>query len=305
VCGGYGNVAAFDSAFVGGGGRSFGFGVRGNAASNEAATVCGGVGNVASGRGAFVGGGGWDGITFQGNLAGGDASVVGGGLGNTASHQFASVVGGIHNLAGGVASFAAGANSQALHDGSFVWGDWSTNGVVSSTTTNQFTARAAGGTRFFSDSAATVGVELAPGANSWSALSDRNAKENFAALNYREVLDNLDAVPVTSWNLKSQPDSVRHIGPMAQDFHAAFGVGEDDRHISTSDADGVAFAAIKGLHELVKEQQRQMEQLRRENAILAETVKKLSSQVEQVSDKVDAMTPVPTRAAFFTPAERK
>ena len=51
-----------------------------------------------------------------------------------------------------------------------------------------------------------------------------------------------------TWNLKSQPDEIRHIGPMAQDFAVAFGVGEDDRHINCSDADGVALAAIQGLN---------------------------------------------------------
>jgi len=41
---------------------------------------------------------------------------------------------------------------------------------------------------------------------------------------------------------------VRHVGPMAQDFYAAFKVGEDDKHITSIDEDGVALAAIKALH---------------------------------------------------------
>ena len=55
-------------------------------------------------------------------------------------------------------------------------------------------------------------------------------------------------VPVTSWNYKSQDPSIRHMGPMAQDFYGTFGLGEDDTHISTVDADGVALAAIQGLY---------------------------------------------------------
>jgi hypothetical protein len=35
---------------------------------------------------------------------------------------------------------------------------------------------------------------------------------------------------------------------MAQDFYAAFRVGEDDKHITSIDEDGVALAAIKALH---------------------------------------------------------
>ena len=71
----------------------------------------------------------------------------------------------------------------------------------------------------------------------------------------REVLKRLASIPVESWNYKSQDASIRHIGPMAQDFYAAFGLGEDNKHITTVDADGVALAAIQGLYELVKEKE--------------------------------------------------
>jgi len=36
---------------------------------------------------------------------------------------------------------------------------------------------------------------------------------------------------------------------MAQDFRTAFGLGTDERHIATVDADGVALAAIQGLNQ--------------------------------------------------------
>ena len=55
-------------------------------------------------------------------------------------------------------------------------------------------------------------------------------------------------MPVSTWNYTSQDPSIRHIGPMAQDFYATFGVGEDERRISTIDADGVALAAIQALY---------------------------------------------------------
>jgi hypothetical protein len=54
-------------------------------------------------------------------------------------------------------------------------------------------------------------------------------------------------LPTSSWQYKSER-GVRHIGPMAQDFYAAFGVGTDDRHITSIDEEGVALAAIKALH---------------------------------------------------------
>ena len=78
------------------------------------------------------------------------------------------------------------------------------------------------------------------------------------------MLRKLASVPVSTWSYRSQDDSIRHIGPMAQDFFRAFGVGEDRRRIASVDADGVALAAIKGLHrELQAERRRRHEQERR------------------------------------------
>lgn len=85
------------------------------------------------------------------------------------------------------------------------------------------------------------------------SASDRNQKENFARVNPREVLEKVAALPISEWSYKADPAS-RHVGPMAQDFHAAFGVGPDDKHIATVDADGVALAAIQGLNQKVEEQ---------------------------------------------------
>jgi len=113
---------------------------------------------------------------------------------------------------------------------------------------NRWTARASGGVYFWTDAGATSGVYVPSGGNAWSSLSDRNLKANITPVDGQEVLAHLATVPVATWNYTSQDASVRHMGPMAQDFYAAFGVGEDDRHISTVDADGVALAAIQGLY---------------------------------------------------------
>ena len=125
--------------------------------------------------------------------------------------------------------------------------------ALSSTAANQFRARASGGFQLFADPNALVGVQLAPGANAWSIASARELKENFKPVDSRSVLEKVVALPVTEWNLKSQPAEIRHLGPVAQDFMAAFGLGEDERHISTSDAEGVALAAIKGLNQKLEE----------------------------------------------------
>lgn len=94
--------------------------------------------------------------------------------------------------------------------------------------------------------------------------SDRDAKENFAAVDPRAVLAKVVELPLSTWNFKGKPTSVRHIGPMAQDFHAAFGFGSSDRSISTTDRGGVALAAIQGLHQQLQEKSREVDELRRE-----------------------------------------
>ena len=90
--------------------------------------------------------------------------------------------------------------------------------------------------------------------------SDRNIKDNIALVDRTDVLARLMAVPVTSWNYKSEGSAVRHIGPMAQDFHVAFGVGQDDRHIHALDANGVALAAIQALNAKLEAENAELKQ---------------------------------------------
>jgi chaperonin GroEL (HSP60 family) len=68
-------------------------------------------------------------------------------------------------------------------------------------------------------------------------------------------------MPVQAWNYKTQEASIRHIGPMSQDFYAAFAVGEDNKHINTVDAFGVALAAIQGLYQTGQEKDARISQL--------------------------------------------
>ncbi|NJN92915.1 MAG: tail fiber domain-containing protein [Anaerolineales bacterium] len=72
------------------------------------------------------------------------------------------------------------------------------------------------------------------------------------------ILTRLSALSIQTWNYKTQDSAIRHIGPTAQDFQAAFSLGEDNRHISTVDADGVALAAIQALHQLAQDQAAQL-----------------------------------------------
>jgi hypothetical protein len=192
------------------------------------------------------------------NTASGFTATVAGGTFNAASGDDAMVAGGIDNTAAGAFSFAAGCLAQANHDGSFVWSGYGSicganTPPISDSAGGQFIALAPGGFTFYTDTALTAGATLAPGSGSWSSVSDRNVKANFSAVNGQTILARLAALPVSTWNYKAQPDSVRHMGPMAQDFRDAFGLGEDDKHISTVDAEGVALAAIQALYQTVTE----------------------------------------------------
>jgi hypothetical protein len=180
---------------------------------------------------------------------------VAGGNSNKALGDSATVAGGFANTASGRNSFAAGYRANVVHDGAFGWADRSADADFPSTEANQFNIRAAGGTRIFSNSTVTTGVELLPGATAWSVLSDRALKENVTPVDGTEIVHRLSRIPLSTWNLTSQNPSIRHLGPMAQDFYAAFGLGEDERHISTLDADGVALAAIQGLYQMLQEKQ--------------------------------------------------
>jgi uncharacterized repeat protein (TIGR01451 family) len=83
----------------------------------------------------------------------------------------------------------------------------------------------------------------------WTNASDRNLKENFTAVSAAAILEKIRALPLTDWNYKNEDPSVRHIGPVAQDFYAIFGVGNSSTSISTIDPAGVALAGIQGLDE--------------------------------------------------------
>jgi hypothetical protein len=248
-----------------------------NTASGTFATIAGGYGNHAANWEATIGGGLW-------NIASGTRATVGGGDTNQALGETATVPGGIGNIAEGAHSFAAGtrAKTAAGATGSFVWSDsndhdtWSWN-------PNEFVARATGGfwliTGIDGTGDITSGARLAAGSGQWSQLSDRSAKTAFAPVDGREVVARLAEFPIETWQYVSQAGDIRHMGPMAQDFHAAFGLGEDPRYIGTLDADGVALAAIQGLYEISREQAARIEALEAGNAAQQEQIDDLQARL--------------------------
>lgn len=258
VGGGYHNVARGEFAAVASGGTenaalgmssTVGGGVY-NAAVDTCSTVGGGAANHANGNYTTVGGGRDNNTTSY-------AATIGGGYRNTASGDYAIVPGGHSNTAQGMCSFAAGRNAKAEADGCFVWAD-SSEGEISTGTPDRWIARCSGGVYFYTNSTATTGARLIANESTWDDLSDRAAKRNIRPVDVKDILAKLSEVPISRWSYKAQKSNIEHIGPMAQDFYAAFSLGADDRHISTVDPDGVALAAIQGLYELVKEKDKQI-----------------------------------------------
>jgi hypothetical protein len=116
-------------------------------------------------------------------------------------------------------------------------------------------------------------LQLASGARCtaggvWTNASDANLKENFQPVDGGEMLDKIASLPITQWNYRSETASITHIGPTAQDFLAAFGVGGDDKTISTIDPSGIALAAIQALF--------------KRNQELESTVKELAARLERI-----------------------
>jgi Regulator of chromosome condensation (RCC1) repeat/Chaperone of endosialidase len=113
--------------------------------------------------------------------------------------------------------------------------------------------------------------------SSWINASDRNLKQDFAPVDAQVVLEKVAALPIQSWSYKAQPEQ-KHMGPVAQDFRAAFGLGQDERSIATVDEGGVALAAIQGLNQKLQAKDAEIAELK---AALSE----LKQQVQELKGK--------------------
>ena len=215
-------------------------GGQSNLVTRGGATISGGNANQATAFDATVGGG-------NGNNAGGGGSAIGGGVQNQAGGLRGTVPGGELNAATGDYSFAAGRRAKAVNQGCFAWGD-STNADVLCNVNDRFVVRASGGVYLYTNGAQSTGVYVAGGSGTWSSVSDRNAKANVEPVDVHGVLERVAALPISTWNYRAQESGIRHLGPMAQDFRSAFGLGENETTIATVDAQGVALAAIQGLN---------------------------------------------------------
>lgn len=256
--GGFQNSTYGNYATVGGGNQ--------NTAAGDYSTVGGGANNQSLAPFTAISGG-------AANYASARSSTIAGGESNTAKGFYSIIPGGYGNGTGGDYSFAAGRRAVTAHGtaenpiwdaGAFVWAD-SNDFEFDSTASNEFSARATGGVRFvlgIDGTGAPTWTCAASNGNSWACSSDQNLKENFQPVDGVSVLQRVSELPLYFWNAKGTDPSVRHMGPTAQDFMAAFALGNSDKMIGMQDADGVALAAIQGLHQMLKQRDREIEALK-------------------------------------------
>jgi len=143
------------------------------------------------------------------------------------------------------------------------------------------------------------GARLTSG-GAWTNASDRALKDGFQAVDTDTVLAKVLDLPLSEWSYKREP-GVRHIGPVAQDFHAAFALGSGDTSIATVDADGVALAAIQGLHRKLEasaaEHAATVSELKAENLALQEQLAGMQAQVDSLREENARLSAIQARLA--------
>ena len=227
------------------------------------------------------------------------------GLRTTAAQQ-SSFAAGEDNTASGAASVALGYHAHTnARQGSFVFSDRSSVDTLRAGVNHSANWRVSGGFRIFTASNLSTGVTIQSGASVsnwgqanaviststgaylgtdgiWHDVSDVNRKHLFLDVSGETVLDRLRGLPIRTWSYRVDTDNVRHIGPTAQDFRAAFGLGRDATTIASIDEGGVALAGIQALDARSQSQQTRIQALERENAALRTETADLRARLEAI-----------------------
>ncbi len=207
----------------------------------------------------------------------------------TASHAIAL---GTQAYATGIYSIAigSGANTNG-RDGSMVIGDDAYFQTAYSSADNQLTMRFIGGVRIWTSYPdSTAGVYMRHGQSGWSNYCDRNKKENFETVDGEELLSKIRKIPITRWNYKKTDPNDKYIGPMAQDFYAAFHLGgTDSLGINTISIDGVNMAGVQALEKRTSEMKTTMHKIIEQNEKLIAENEKLREQISNVSKVSDEL----------------
>jgi len=197
-----------------------------------------------------------------------------------------------HAIAIGTQAYATGIYSVALgsgantngKDGSFVFGDDAYFQTAYASADNQLTMRFIGGYRLWSSYPdSTAGVYMRHGQSGWSNYCDRNKKENFEPVDGELLLSKISRIPISKWNYKLTDPNDKYIGPMAQDFYAAFKLGgTDSLGINTISMDGVNMAGVQALEKRTTEIKNDIAKLIASNIALAAENKKLNDEIADI-----------------------
>ncbi len=195
----------------------------------------------------------------------GDGSLAVGVLANAVNANDVAI--GSEVTASGFGSVAMGTlASTALQSGAFVYGDLSTlvssRAVFNAVVPNEFAVRASGGFRFRTAADLSTGCDLPAGSGVFTCTSSRLAKEHFAPLDPEDVLGKIAGLSIQSWRYKTDRTGARHAGPTAEDFHAAFQLGNDPTAIGMIDEAGISLIGIQALEARTAALKRENESLR-------------------------------------------
>jgi hypothetical protein len=183
-----------------------------------------------------------------------------------------------------------------------VMGDESTTDSVRNQADNEFRIRYNGGIRLRVSTASNgntpgaggnVGCDLTVAVPSWTCASSRTLKENYLAVDGEDVLARIRTLPITTWTMIGGDRSVRHLGPVAEDFYSAFGLGLGETTIGLGDIDGVNLAGVKALEARTTELRREMDAReaahRRELEARDAEVARLGRELAEVRAQVQAI----------------
>jgi hypothetical protein len=246
-----------------------------------------GLGSVAMGHDGIASASNTISMGRSSTASGDAATAIGAGV--IASGQFSTAFG-FSNVASGDRSTALGSNTIASgnystaigswastngHEGTFVYGDRSAcAGIfcsnVAASAPNQFVVRAqhfwfgvhSGVSNPAGHFLTTSTGAFLSGGGAWTNASDVALKNDFKEMDAYDVLNKIARLPIRSWSYKAEDPSVRHVGPTAQDFRAAFGLGNAETSIATVDADGISLLGIQALEKRTRELERENKELR-------------------------------------------
>jgi hypothetical protein len=306
---GYAHLDDWDHANIGSYSTAMGSGTKASGVSSTAMgdnTTASGNWSTAMGSSTTASGDNSTAMGYQTTASGYYCTALGGGT--TASGITSTAMGagttasGYYSTAMGHYAVANGNNSIAMgsyvtnnnHPGCVILGDASGSTIVPNGSDNEFVGAFAGGYVLFTNRNESSGAYMRANTSGWVAFCDRNKKENFRPVDGEELLSKLRAMSIAEWNYKNTDPSIKYIGPVAQDFYAAFHLGgTDSLGINSICIDGVNMAAVQALEKRTAELREKTAELEAVKARMAALEARLSRLEETLTMQKDITQRVP------------